>query len=312
MPQGLLSKLRTAFPFSVRPQTAHLMPPEETSPNALSSTTSVEAGSWLPPLRPVTWRDPPRWLAAGWRDFVAAPSAGLFYGACFVAMGWAMAWVFIRQPAYLLALAGGFMLMSPFLCVGLYEVSRQREQGQPIRLWHSLTAWRRNLSALAIYCVVLLVLEMLWSRSALVIFAVAFNTVPDAPNWLAMLADPSNWGFVITYLVVGAVFASLIFATTVVSMPMLLDHDEEAKADAIVAGLTSIRVCLTFPLTMALWGALIATLVLVAMLPAFLGLLVVAPVIGHASWHAYRAVVMPWAPPSAPRLSPPVTENALL
>jgi uncharacterized membrane protein len=250
------------------------------------------ATPWLPELRRLHWRDPVSWLQAGWQDFVAQPGIGLFYGACFVLMGWALAAMVTYQPAYVLALAGGFMLMSPFLCLGLYEASRSRGLGRPTNLLRSLTTWKRNLSALAIFCCVLLVLEMLWSRSALVIFAVSFTTIPDTTDWLTMLLDPQNLGFVITYLAVGAVFASLIFATSVVSMPMLIDHDDDAKADAITAGLTSIRACLEQPLVMLWWAMLIALSVGLAMLPAFLGLLVVAPVIGHASWHAYRGIVV--------------------
>ena len=102
-----------------------------------------------------------------------------------------------------------------------------------------------------------------------------------------MLTDISNIGFVITYLVVGA-----IFATTVVSIPMLLDRPEGGKADPVMAGITSIRACLANPLVMGSWAALIAILVGVAMLPWFLGLAVVVPVIGHASWHAYRHIVI--------------------
>ena len=247
---------------------------------------------WLPTLRALKWHDPLRWLQAGWSDFRAQPGIGLFYGACFVLMGWSLAAMAAYQPAYVLALAGGFMLVSPFLCLGLYEASRKRELGSPTTLRRSLSTWRRNLSALAIFCGVLLVLEMLWSRSALVIFAVSFNSIPDTTNWVAMLLDPENLGFVITYLCVGGLFASLIFATSVVSMPMLIDHDDDTKADAITAGLTSIRVCLDQPGVMLWWAVLIATSVGLAMLPAFLGLLVVAPVIGHASWHAYRGIVV--------------------
>jgi uncharacterized membrane protein len=266
--------------------------PAEHTPDDTTANELLPATPWLPELRRLHWRDPLRWLQAGWSDFLAQPSIGLFYGACFVLMGWALAAMATYQPAYVLALAGGFMLMSPFLCLGLYEASRGRELGRPTTLRRSLTTWQRNLSALAIFCGVLLVLEMLWSRSALVIFAVSFNTIPETTNWVAMLLDPENLGFVVTYLGVGALFASLIFATSVVSMPMLIDHDDDTKADAITAGLTSIRVCLDQPGVMLWWAMLIATSVGLAMLPAFLGLLVMAPVIGHASWHAYRGIVV--------------------
>ena len=104
---------------------------------------------------------------------------------------------------------------------------------------------------------------------------------------MAMLIDPENIGFLITYTVVGAVFAGLIFTTSVISIPMIMDR----QVDAVSAGLTSIRACLQNPGVMLLWGALIAGIILVAMLPVFLGLFVACPVIGHATWHAYRHIV---------------------
>jgi uncharacterized membrane protein len=244
-------------------------------------------------LRTVSWRDPWRWLLAGWHDFLQQPGIGLFYGGCFVAMGWAMAWVFLKQPAYTLVLASGFLLLGPFLCLGLYDVSRKLERKAVPTLSASLTAWQYNPGALAWYCGVLLILEMLWARSALVVFAVAFNLVPAASSTWSMLTDLSNLGFVITYLAVGAVFAGLIFATSVISIPMLLDRADDNRADAITAGLTSIRACLAHPFVMGLWGAVITAAVVLAMLPGFVGLAVVAPVLGHASWHAYRSIVVP-------------------
>ena len=105
------------------------------------------------------------------------------------------------------------------------------------------------------------------------------------------LVDPENIEFIVAYTAVGSIFAGMIYAVSVVSMPMILDR----QTDAISSGLTSVRLCLTQPAVMLLWGALITTLVVLAMLPGFLGLLVVGPVIGHASWHAYRAAVAPEA-----------------
>lgn len=248
---------------------------------------SEELRSFLLTLRPVGSADPMRWLRAGWADFRACPHIGLFYGACFVAMGALLIWVFLNRPAYLLALAGGFLLIGPFLCLGMYDVSRKRERGETPSLRASLTAWRGNVSATAIFCAVLLVLEMLWSRSALVIFAVAFNRVPGVDSTLAMLVHPSNLGFLATYFVVGAIFSTLIFATTVVSIPMLLDR----TTDSVTAAITSFRACLTYPKVMALWALIIAVTITVSLAPLLLGLLVAAPVIGHASWHAYRGIV---------------------
>lgn len=240
------------------------------------------------PLRPLTLRDPLRWLAAGWQDFVRAPVLGLFYGACFALMGWLLLGAFRYAPAYTLALSAGFLLMGPLLCLGLYEASRRLERGQAApAIAESLFVWERHVGTLAIFGGVLLILEMLWARASLVVFALSFDGMPDFQGSLFKLLDPENIGFIVAYLAVGGVFASWIFAVTVISMPMLLDR----KVDAISAGLTSIRLVVTQPLVMVFWGLLITVLVALAMAPGFLGLLVVGPVIGHATWHAYRAAL---------------------
>jgi uncharacterized membrane protein len=239
-------------------------------------------------LRPLSWSEPWRWLAAGWRDFWRAPGIGLFYGSCFVAMGWALLWVFRAAPAYTLALSAGFLLLGPFLCLGLYQVSQRLERGERPDFGDSLLAWEARLPQLALFGFVLLILEMLWGRAALVVFAVSFDGMPDFAGSIWKLLDPENIGFIAAYLAVGAVFAGLIFAISVVAMPMLLDR----PTDAVTAGLTSLRLVLTQTGVMLLWGAIISLLVLLAMLPGFAGLLIVGPLLGHASWHAYRAAVM--------------------
>lgn len=238
-------------------------------------------------LRPLSARDPLRWIALGWADFARAPVIGLFFGGCFMTMGWALLKVFENAPAYVLALSAGFLLVGPFLCMGLYHVSHALERGDRPGLWGALLAWRRKSDTLAIFGFVLLVLELLWGRASLVVFAVTFNGMPDFKGSVLKLLDLANLNFIIAYVAVGGVFAALIYAVSVVSIPMILDR----QTDAITAGLTSIRLVVTQPAVMVLWGALITAMVVVAMLPWFAGLLVAGPVVGHASWHAYRAAV---------------------
>ena len=238
-------------------------------------------------LNRLHWRDPLRWLGLGARDFLRCPGIGLFYGGCFMVMGWALMKVYEHAAAYVLALSAGFLLMGPFLCLGLYRVSQRLERGERPKLGDSLRAWQTRTGTLAIFGFVLLVLEMLWGRAALVIFAVSFDGMPDFKGSLGALLDPENLGFIVAYLAVGGIFAGLIFAISVVAMPLILDR----PVDAITAGLTSLRLVLAQPGVMLLWGALITLLVVIAMLPWFAGLLVVGPVLGHASWHAYRAAV---------------------
>jgi uncharacterized membrane protein len=238
-------------------------------------------------LNPLRFSDPFRWLALGWRDFVRAPGIGLFYGAVFMVMGWALFKVYEQAPAYTLALSAGFLLMGPFLCLGLYRVSQRLEAGQKPDFGDSLLAWDTRTGQLAIFGFVLLVLEMLWGRATLVVFAVSFEGMPDFKGSLMALLDPENIGFITAWAAVGALFAGLIFAVSVISIPMILDR----QTDAITAGLTSLRLVLTQTGVMLWWGALIAFITVLALLPWFAGLLVAGPVIGHASWHAYRSAV---------------------
>ena len=238
-------------------------------------------------LRPLSLGAPLRWLAAGARDFARAPLIGLFYGACFMVMGWALMKVFEHAPAYTLALSAGFLLMGPFLCLGLYRTSQRLELGQKPDFGDSLLAWDTRTGQIAIFGFVLLVLEMLWGRATLVVFAVSFDGMPDFKGSLRALLDPENLPFIAAWAAVGAVFAGLIYAVSVISIPMILHR----QTDAITAGLTSLRLVFTQTLVMLWWGFMIAALVTLALLPWFAGLLVVGPVVGHASWHAYREAV---------------------
>jgi uncharacterized membrane protein len=238
-------------------------------------------------LRTLRLADPLRWLALGWRDFVRAPGIGVFYGAVFMVMGWALLTVYEHAPAYTLALSAGFLLVGPFLCLGLYRVSQRLEAGQRPDFGDSLLAWDTRTGQLAIFGLVLLVLEMLWGRATLVVFAVSFEGMPELGGSLWALLEPENLGFLAAWAAVGAVFASLIYAVSVVSIPMILHR----QTDAVTAGLTSLRLVLTQTGVMLWWAALIAGLVGLSLLPWFCGLLVVGPVVGHASWHAYRTAV---------------------
>jgi uncharacterized membrane protein len=269
---------------SPRPDT----PSDAVEPADLAATESADAPRRpVIALRPLTLADPLRWLARGWRDFLRCPGIGIFYGGCFMVMGWALLSVYEHAPAYMLALSAGFLLMGPFLCLGLYRASQRLEEGEKPDFGDSLLAWDTRTSQLAIFGFVLLILEMLWGRSTMVVFAVSFDGMPDFKGSLLALLDPANIGFIVAWLGVGAIFAGLIFAVSVVSIPMILHR----QTDAITAGLTSMRLVLTQPLVMLFWGFLITVLVVLSMLPWFAGLLVTGPVLGHASWHAYRAAV---------------------
>jgi len=238
-------------------------------------------------LRTLSIDAPWRWLRLGWRDFRASPLIGAFYGFCFVAMGWALLAVFEHAPAYTLGLSAGFLLSGPVLCLGIYRVSQRLERGERPELFDSLLSWRGRMSSIGLFGMVLLVLELLWGRASLVVFALTFDGMPDFRGSLLALLEAQNLQFVVAYLAVGGIFAGLIFSFSVVAIPMMLDR----STDPITAGLTSLRLVLTqFPVMLS-WGALITLLIGLALLPGFAGLLVIGPLVGHASWHAYREAV---------------------
>ena len=258
--------------------------PHRPSPVPREAVTSI-----VPPVRVVSFAAPFRWLRLGWGDFRAAGLASIFYGIVFACMGRLLSYVFSHAYEYVWALTSGFMLVGPFLALGLYDLSRRRERAQPLALRPTLFAWRRNVSSLGVFGLVLGVLLLLWSRASLIVIAVSFpDQMPNFENFTRNLLEPSHLQFLAVYCTVGAVFASLVFATAVISVPMMLDRDD---TDGIVAALTSLRNCAENLGVMLLWGLLITVLTALGFALFHVGLIVVVPVIGHATWHAYRDIV---------------------
>ena len=239
-------------------------------------------------IRPLRFAAPLSWLARGARDLRAHLGIGLFYGLCFWAMALTLGAVFRHRPEYTMSIVSGCVLVGPFLAMGLYDVSRRMGRGEPVALGDSLTCWDQHLGSMGLLVLVLTVLELLWGRASLVVFAVFFNTgMPSTASVLQAVFNPQNWQFLAVYTVVGGVFAALVFCTTVVSIPMILDRD----TDAISAGLTSFRVVLENTAVLVFWGFLVVALTMLALWPWGLGLLLLGPLLGHATWHAYRDAV---------------------
>ncbi len=240
--------------------------------------------------------DPWRWLALGWRDLRRAPGVALFYGLCFWAMALLIGWVFRASPEYSMAMASGCLLIGPFLAMGLYDTSRRLERGLPPQLSSSLTCWDTQMGSMGMLVMVLLVLEMLWARASMVVFAVFFDTgMPTTAGMLQAVARPENWEFLAIYLLVGGAFAALVFASMVVALPAMLVRG----SDALTACITSMRVVGLNLAVMLQWAAIITVLVAVALWWHGAGLLLVGPLLGCASWHAYRCSVGDYAVPAS-------------
>jgi len=255
--------------------------------------TSIEPAtnprsSPFPPVRRIDAAAPLRWLAAGWHDLRAAPAPSLFYGAAFAAMGWLIHFVFRHAHEYTSALTAGFLLMGPFLCTGLYDISRRLAAGQRVTLAQTMTAWRANLGAFSLFALVLTVVMLVWARASLITFALFFSSgMPSLSGFLGRVASIEHWDFVLTYFAVGGVFATIVFALSVVSVPLMLARG----TDTVVAAITSVRALTLNPLPLFLWAALIVLLVGAGFATLFIGLLITVPIVGHATWHAYVDIV---------------------
>ncbi|HLT25255.1 MAG TPA: DUF2189 domain-containing protein [Zeimonas sp.] len=238
----------------------------------------------LSPLAPATW------LIRGWHDFRATGYRAAFYGLLFACMGWAVRFVYETQWQLTMGLTAGFFLLGPFVCVGIHELSRQLERGERPSLARSLVCWRRAPGSIAFFAAMLTFLMIVWARVSVVLFALSSTTeFPTMRGMLAQIASPQNLEFLALWSAVGFVFASLVFAISVVSMPMILDRG----SDTMTAVFTSARTLVAHPGAAYVWAATIVVLI-GASLVLWLGLLVVtAPLVGHATWHAYRAFVTP-------------------
>ena len=245
------------------------------------------------PVRRVGVDEPWGWLTAGWRDLSRVPMVSLTSGAAFVVVSFLLTlglWLF--GLIYLvLPLAAGFMLIGPVVAVGLYEVSRRLEQGQPVTLADTLAAWRTHRGPIATMGLVLMLVLLAWIWLAFLIFALFFGPAP--PSWehlvTTLLFSTDGIPFLIVGIAVGGMLAVFVFAMTAVAIPALLDRD----IGVLSAIVTSFAAVLLNWRIMIGWGALIVVFTAAGLVTFYLGLAVTLPLIGHASWHAYRGLVPP-------------------
>jgi uncharacterized membrane protein len=251
---------------------------------------AANPASGFPQIRCIEPGAIPRWLRCGWQDLRQGGLSSLFYGACFAICGWLMQLVFAKAYALFAGLTTGFLLLGPFLAMGLYELSRCIEVGAPPRLAPSLAAWRSNLGNVAVFAALLVVVLLVWARASIVIFALFFmGGLPTFGDVVRAVLSFEQPVFAIVYFAVGGFFAALTFAISVIAVPLML----ERKTDAVTAAIASLIACGRNPVPMLLWAACIVLLVGVGLATFFVGLVLTMPLVGHATWHAYRELVAP-------------------
>ena len=255
----------------------------------------ADAALELPEVRSIGLQDLRDALAKGLEDFWAMPThvvfLSLIYPIAGIAIGWATLGYDIVPLLY--PVATGFALIGPFAAIGLYELSRRREMGLDTSWTHAFDV-RHSPSFPAIVIVGLLLLAIfgIWLAMAQAIYVTTFGyREPVAlPAFVQnVLTTPEGHNLIVIGNVVGFLFAVLAFSLSVVSIPLLLDRN----VGAAVAIATSVRTVLRNPVTMAMWGLIVASGLVIGSLPLFLGLALVMPVLGHATWHLYRKVVVP-------------------
>lgn len=254
---------------------------------AAAETTQVTTKR-LVHLNKVDIMAPFGWLARGFSDLKKAKIPSLVYGLVFAVIGLLLVFIGSKNPIWSAALTTAFLLTGPFLAIGLYDLSRQIEVGDKPCLLDSIKIIKDNLINLGIFATVLGFLLMIWLRIAALIAGIFFNDVElITKGWSVLFSEGRSTEFMLFFTFFGFFIAQLAFSISVVSIPMLLHR----KVDVITAIVTSLRVVIKNPLPMLVWAIIIVALIGIGMAFAFIGLMVTLPIVGHASWHAYRELV---------------------
>lgn len=229
------------------------------------------------------------WLRLGWQDMQRTPLLSLGYGALFALLGFALThsgWGNAQLP---LTLTSGFLMVAPFLAVVFYDLSRQAEHHHAPRLLHIIKPLRANGASIGLYALLLGFVLSIWERLSAILLAAAVSDelVSFQGFSQALLSDSGQLNVLLPYLAVGVLLAALVFSLSVVSLPMMLHR----KVDLATALMTSLWVVRTNPVLMLEWAIIIAGLSALGFATSFIGMVVVFPLIGHATWHVYRDLV---------------------
>lgn len=260
----------------------------------MNATTEAATPASRPQIRSITTDDVYAALSQGWADFRAAPKYGLFFGGVYAVAGiliWLQLLVWDR-PYWILPLALAFPLIGPFVAVGLYEVSRRREAGEPLD-WSEVleVVWKQRHSQLPSMAFVVLAGFLIWVWVARLLVALFLGRMSAATysNLDALLTSTNGITMILIGTLIGGMIAFILFSISAVALPMLLERD----IDFVTAMVTSFNAVTSSLVPMLTWAGIIAVGLFAGMVPFFLGLIIVLPVLGHATWHIYRKTIVP-------------------
>lgn len=253
----------------------------EQAPHSPDAPEDEQALPLLAPCRQVPASAPFGWLAAGWRDLRAASGQSLGWGLVVLGLSWAVSLLalWLGNWIVLLSLLSGFVFVGPLLAIALYAISWQLELGRVPNFDLSFDAARKRLGDGMVFALVLIVIFLVWARAGSMVHV--FFPMESHPEFRQLAL------FLLIGSAVGSIFALIAFAASAFSLPMLMDR----QVDTITAVITSINAVLRNKRAMAVWLALIILLTGIGFATAFVGLVVLFPLLGHATWHAYRDVV---------------------
>jgi uncharacterized membrane protein len=283
--------------------------------NVTSLTQSGQDAAAAPVIRTITLSDLHRALQLGWEDFKAVPSHAIILCVIYPVLGLVLARTVLGYSVLplLFPLAAGFALLGPFAALGLYELSRRRESGAQATAWDAIEVLRSpSFGAMLGLGALLLALFVTWVATAQAIYIAAFGYegATGIRDFVThVLTTSEGWWLIFVGCGVGFLFALVALCVSVVSFPLMLDRHAGA-GDAMV---TSLRAVARNPVPMAVWGLIVAVLLVAGSLPFFLGLAIVIPLLGHATWHLYRETIEPELnpqplPPRAPRERRPAAD----
>ncbi|KWV57406.1 cytochrome C oxidase subunit I [Bradyrhizobium macuxiense] len=262
--------------------------------NVRSMTQGGKGTASAPVIRTIGLSDLHQALRLGWEDFKAVPSHAIILCLIYPVLGLVLARTVHGYAVLplLFPLAAGFALLGPFAAIGLYEMSRRRENGEEASAWNALQVFRSpSFGAMLGVGTLLFALFVTWIATAQAIYTAAFGyaIAADVPDFAGrVLTTPQGWWLIVVGCGVGFLFALVALCISVIAFPMMLDR----QATAGEAMVTSMRAVAKNPVPMAAWGLIVAALLVLGTIPFFLGLAIVIPLLGHATWHLYREVIV--------------------